>query len=61
MNSKASIISNEKCWMEQTAITQLEKLAELPGVVRAVGLPDLHAGKSPIDIAVETEGTFIPT
>lgn len=60
MNSKVSIISNEKCWMEQTAITQLEKLVELPGVVRAVGLPDLHAGKSPIGIAVETEGIFYP-
>lgn len=60
MSSKAIIISNEKCWMEQTAITQLEKIAELPCVTRAVGLPDLHAGKSPIGIAVETEGIFYP-
>lgn len=46
--------------MEQTALNQLETLADLPGVIRAVGLPDLHAGKSPIGIAVETEGILYP-
>lgn len=60
MNGKTSVIKNEKCWMEHTALTQLENVASLPGVIRAVGLPDLHAGKSPIGIAVETEGVFYP-
>lgn len=60
MNSKVTLISNGKCWMEQTALTQLDNLAALPGVVRAVGLPDLHAGKSPIGVAVETDGIFYP-
>ena len=60
MNSKTTIIKNEKCWMEHTAITQLENVSNLSGVVRAVGLPDLHAGKSPIGIAVETQGRFYP-
>lgn len=46
--------------MEQTAITQLEALAGLPGVNRIVGLPDLHAGKTPIGIAVVTEGILYP-
>lgn len=60
MNHSVTIISNEKCWMEQTAINQLDQVAALPGVLRAVGLPDLHAGKSPIGIAVETEGRVYP-
>lgn len=60
MNNKVHIIANDKCWMEHTALMQLENVAELPGVVRAVGLPDLHAGQSPIGIAVETEGRLYP-
>ena len=46
--------------MEQTAINQLCRVADLPGVTRAVGLPDLHAGKTPIGIAVETRGVLYP-
>lgn len=60
MNQNVTIITNEKCWMEQTAINQLDHVAELPGVTRAVGLPDLHAGRSPIGIAVETRGILYP-
>lgn len=60
MNQNVTIITSEKCWMEQTAINQLNHVAELPGVTRAVGLPDLHAGKSPIGIAVETRGVLYP-
>ena len=60
MNSKTTLITNEKCWMEHTALTQLENVSNLPGVVRVVGLPDLHAGKSPVGIAAETEGILYP-
>jgi release factor H-coupled RctB family protein len=60
LNSKTTLITNEKCWMEHTALTQLENVSNLNGVIRAVGLPDLHAGKSPVGIAVETEGMIYP-
>ncbi len=60
MNQKITLISNEKCWMEQSALTQLEALASLPGAVRAVGLPDLHAGRTPVGAVVETEGILYP-
>lgn len=60
MDQNVTIITNEKCWMEQTAIDQLGGVARLPGVTHAVGLPDLHAGKSPIGIAVETRGVLYP-
>jgi release factor H-coupled RctB family protein len=54
------MITNEKCWIEHTATAQLEKVAELGGVIKAVGLPDLHAGKIPVGIAVQTEGIVYP-
>lgn len=54
------LITNEKNWIEHTAIMQLNAVSELRGVVKAVGLPDLHAGKSPIGIAVVTEGIIYP-
>jgi len=39
---------------------QLKAISQLRGVVKAVGLPDLHAGKSPIGVAVVTEGIIYP-
>jgi release factor H-coupled RctB family protein len=58
--SKITIISSEKNWLEHTAITQLHGLAALPGVVQTVGLPDLHAGKSPVGAVVVTERVIYP-
>ena len=60
LNEKITIIANEKCWIEQPAVEQLEAVAVLPGVVRAVGLPDLHPGKSPVGVALETDGIVYP-
>ncbi|MDR2088451.1 MAG: RNA ligase RtcB family protein [Clostridiales Family XIII bacterium] len=60
MDKKITLITNEKCWMEQDARTQLEGLAALPGVVRVVGLPDLHPGKTPVGVAAETKEIIYP-
>lgn len=60
MSKNTIIIANEKCRIEQTAIDQLNGAAMLPGVVRAVGLPDLHAGKTPIGAVVETRSVIYP-
>lgn len=60
MNNNITIISNPKCWMEHTALQQLDAVAQLPGVTRVVALPDLHAGVTPIGITVETEGVIYP-
>jgi release factor H-coupled RctB family protein len=43
-----TFISFGKNWMEQTAVEQLHKIATIPGVVKAVGLPDLHPGKTSV-------------
>lgn len=48
--------------MESDAVDQLERLAALPGFVRAVGLPDLHPGPgTPIGAVVATERHIHPT
>ena len=44
-NVSPLIIASDKSGIEGEAIRQLENTARLPGMVRAVGLPDLHPGK----------------
>ena len=58
--NKRILITSGKNWIEHTAITQFHAVSELAGVVKAVGLPDLHAGKSPIGVAIVTEGIIYP-
>ena len=61
MNNKVHILASQKTWMEGSAVQQLEKTAELPGMRLAVGLPDLHPGKgSPIGAAYATDGWIYP-
>lgn len=58
--SNVTIISSEKNWLEQAAVNQLIQISILPGVVKAVGLPDLHPGKTPVGAAIITEGVIYP-
>jgi release factor H-coupled RctB family protein len=58
--SNITIISSEKNWIEQTALNQLRQAASLPGVKRAVGLPDLHPGRTPVGTVFITEGIIYP-
>lgn len=60
MNQNIKLITNKKNWMEHTAIQQLENIANLEDVLEVVGLPDLHAGKSPIGIALKTQNRIYP-
>lgn len=46
--------------MESTALSQLEGVARLDGVTHAVGLPDLHAGKSPVGMAFLSDRIIYP-
>ncbi len=55
------IIASNKNWIEGEAIRQLEITANLNGMKRAVGLPDLHPGKGiPIGAAYLSEGIIYP-
>ena len=58
--SKYNIITNNKNWMETTAINQLKHISTYKGVIQATGLPDLHAGRSPVGIAVITQDYIYP-
>lgn len=55
------IVASPKTWIEGEAVQQLERTATLPGMVAAIGMPDLHPGKgSPIGAAFVCEGRIYP-
>lgn len=50
------LIASAQTWIEGEALRQLEQTAALPGMRRAVGLPDLHPGQGyPIGTAFLSE------
>ncbi len=56
-----TIVASPRTWIEGEAVQQLEKTATLPGMIAAVGMPDLHPGKgSPIGAAFVCEGRLYP-
>ena len=60
--AEVRILASSNTWIEGTAVDQLRKTAELPGMRLAVGLPDLHPGKgSPIGAAFVTDDYIYPT
>lgn len=57
----ASIVADDKIWVEDLAIQQLSKTLELPNLKAAVGMPDLHPGKGyPIGAAFLSETRLYP-
>lgn len=54
------IVRSEKSWIESKAVDQLEQVAKLGGIEMAVGLPDLHVGKTPVGAAYMTESVIYP-
>lgn len=62
LSTGVDLIAGATVWMESDATDQLERLATMPGFVRAVGLPDLHPGAgTPIGAVLATEGHLHPT
>jgi len=61
MSDPVRIIASDDSWIEQTAIDQLRQTAKLEGIERAVGLPDLHAGRGiPIGAAFWSRSRAYP-
>lgn len=55
------VIASKESWIEGEAVRQLEKTAELPGMIAAVGLPELHPGKGiPVGAVFASETFFYP-
>ena len=60
-SEKVRLIASDKSWIEGNAVAQLRGTAELPGVEFAVGLPDLHPGKSgPVGAAFVVRDMLYP-
>lgn len=60
-NKLVHIVGSNKSWIEQQAIDQLHQTATLEGIERAVGLPDLHAGRGiPIGAAFWSRSHVYP-
>lgn len=60
MNNKIKIVQGEKSWIESAAVEQLKKVAELEGIIKAVGLPDLHPGKTPVGASFISKDVIYP-
>jgi release factor H-coupled RctB family protein len=61
MTAPSRVLASQQSWIEGEAVRQLEGTAQLPGMVLAVGLPDLHPGRgTPIGAAFASEGLFYP-
>ena len=44
-NQKYQVMASSSSWIESEAVEQLNKVSQLPGMVRCWGMPDLHPGK----------------
>ncbi|UTW56310.1 RNA ligase RtcB family protein [Kordiimonas sp. SCSIO 12610] len=59
--TKTHIVASKSSWIEGEAVRQLEQMATLDGMVRAVGMPDLHPGKgTPVGAAFESSKVIYP-
>ena len=55
------IIASDKSWIEGSAVRQLETTAELDGIEKAIGMPDIHPGKgSPVGAVFMSREKFYP-
>ena len=60
-NKKIRLYASDKNWVEGAALEQLDATAELPGIVRGVGLPDIHPGRGiPVGAAFVSKDIIYP-
>jgi release factor H-coupled RctB family protein len=61
LSARVNLIANSDTWIEGKAIQQLEKTAELEGIIKAAGMPDLHPGRGyPIGAAFLSQNKIYP-
>ncbi|WP_458044353.1 RNA ligase RtcB family protein [Phytobacter sp. AG2a] len=61
LSDAVSYIASDDLWVEGLATQQLHTTADLPGMHRVVGMPDLHPGRGyPIGAAFFSRGRFYP-
>lgn len=61
LSDRVSLIASDTTWIEDKAIQQLHTTAQLPGMHRVVGMPDLHPGRGyPVGAAFFSQETLYP-
>ncbi|KQW96892.1 hypothetical protein ASC94_08750 [Massilia sp. Root418] len=61
VSDRAAVVASDNLWLEDAALQQLAITSRLPGMRRAVGLPDLHPGRGyPVGAAFFSAGRFYP-
>ncbi len=61
LSARVTLVASADTWIESKAIQQLEKTAELEGIVSAAGMPDLHPGRGyPIGAVFLTRQRLYP-
>lgn len=59
--AEVRVIASPGSWIEGEAVAQLERTATMPGMIAAIGMPDLHPGKgSPIGAAYLVRDRIYP-
>lgn len=60
-SAEVRLVISDKNWLETSAVDQLKKTAELPGMCCGIGMPDLHPGKGqPIGAAFVSKNVIYP-
>src|ERR1700752_720149 len=61
ISDRVAIIASDRLWLEDAAVQQTKTTAQLAGMQRVVGLPDLHPGRGyPVGAAFFSTGRFYP-
>ncbi len=61
ISDRIAIIASDRLWLEDAAVQQTKTTAQLAGMQRVVGLPDLHPGRGyPVGAAFFSTGRFYP-
>jgi len=61
LSEGVSLIATDNTWIEGKSIQQLQTTAQLPGMQRVVGMPDLHPGRGyPVGAAFFSLGRLYP-
>ena len=62
LSDRACVVAADSTWMEDAAIAQLLTTAQLEGMQRVAGMPDLHPGRgTPVGAAFFSKDIFYPT
>lgn len=60
MDKQIKVVKSGKTWIEGKAIEQLKTISKLNGILKTVGLPDLHPGQTPVGAVYMSKDVIYP-